>query len=336
MVIFFDGIIFKLQQTGGISVLFNELITRLPPDSYKLLTYIKNTSNLSNINSSYQSPRLLERYRNVDVASDFDIFHSTYYRTPKVKKCKVVTTVYDYTYEKYVSGFRSTIHSWQKNKAISESDKIICGSESTRNDLIEYSGSAFSERTVVIYNGVSNNYHSLSNVNTKQQVLFVGARSGYKNFKSVVCALENIKDLTLVCVGGGGFTAKERRLLEKHLYCRYSHLGYLTNSALNQVYNESFCLVYPSLYEGFGIPVLEAMQAGCPVIAVNSSSIPEVAGDAAFLIEKGTHEEIRDAILTLFDSSKRKTMVLKGLIQSKKFSWDITFNKTLQLYKELM
>lgn len=169
--ILFDGIIFKLQQTGGISVLFNELITRLPPESYKLLNYVKDTPDLKNINSHFQSPRLFERYRSVDVNGGFDIFHSTYYRTPKIKKCKVVTTVHDYTYEKFTSGFRKTVHSWQKNKAISDSDRIICVSESTRNDLIKYSGEKYIDRSIVIHNGVSNIYQQLTGVNIKSQVL---------------------------------------------------------------------------------------------------------------------------------------------------------------------
>lgn len=333
--ILFDGIIFKLQKMGGVSVLFKEIIARLPSDSYQLLSYIKESSGSKQDNFKFQSPRICERYRRVIFKEKIDVFHSTYYRLPKKKSCKVIMSVYDYTYERYVPGFRKTIHSWQKNKAISESDKIICISESTRNDLIKYSGDIYSERSTVIHCGVSEDYYPISGINVLPQVLFVGARSGYKNFKAVIFALIKLKDLNLVCVGGGDFTHEERRLLDKFLPGRYSCLAYLKNSELNQVYNQSLCLVYPSLYEGFGIPIVEAMRAGCPVIAVNCSSIPEVAGNAAVLIEKGEPDEIKDAISVLMDDVKRKSMIEKGYKQSKKFSWDKTFEDTLKVYNEL-
>ena len=130
--IFFDGIIFKLQKMGGVSVLFKEIIARLPRNNYQLLAFTKEPLSPKNINYKFQSPRLCERYRRVIFDKNTDIFHSTYYRLPDKKSCKVITTVYDYTYEKFTPGFRRTLHSWQKNKAISESDKIICISKTCK------------------------------------------------------------------------------------------------------------------------------------------------------------------------------------------------------------
>jgi len=335
--ILFDGIIYKLQSSGGVSVVFNELLSRLPRESYTLLGFKEEPPlNLSSENYIYESPRILERYRRALISHNFDLFHSTYYRLPAVKSCKVVTTVHDYTYERFASGFRRAVHSFQKRKCISESDKIICVSENTRQDLLEFSGASYEERTVVIHNGVSSDYYFRPEIDTEPQLIFVGARSGYKNFKSVVYALSSIEDINLVCVGGGGLSRTELKFLEKYLSGRYRHTGYLTNSELNLEYNRSLCLIYPSMYEGFGIPILEAMRAGCPVIAINSSSIPEVAGEAAILMDTGEPDEILNALKSIMFSTVRDDLVVKGLAQSKKFTWDETFKKTLDVYEELL
>ncbi|WP_346656869.1 glycosyltransferase family 1 protein [Pseudomonas sp. SWRI92] len=282
------------------------------------------------------SCKSFDRYRSVRTGPGYDIFHSTYYRLPVERSCSVVTTVHDYTYERYSSGLRRVVHSWQKNKAIKGSDKIICVSESTRRDLLEFSGLRADDNVVVIHNGVSDAYYPLEDVSLGPQVLFVGARAGYKNFTNAVLALEGLSGVKLLCVGGGQFDADELDMLERIVPGRYSHAGYLTNEQLNLEYNRSICLVYPSLYEGFGIPVLEAMRAGCPVVAVNSSSIPEVAGDAAILLECGEVEEMRSAIEFFCVTDNRSDFVGRGRIQAEKFSWDETFNKTLAVYEELL
>jgi len=335
--ILFDGIIFNMQDSGGVSVVFNEIISRLPQSSYLLLGGKKeNPLNIANDNYIYKPPRFLERLRRVKYGCHFDLFHSTYYRLPAVKSCKIVTTVHDYTYDYFSSGIRKAARSYIMNKSLSESDKIICVSENTRQDLIKFSGASYEDRSVVIHNGVSEDYYVIPEIDIQPQVIFVGARSGYKNFKSLVYALSTISDINLVCVGGGAFNLDEISIMEKYIKNRYRHAGFLTNTRLNIEYNRSLCLVYPSLYEGFGIPVLESMRAGCPVVAVNSSSIPEIAGDAAILMSEGHPDEIREAIAKIMLSNIKNTLIKKGLSQSKKFSWDKTFAKTLGVYEDLL
>lgn len=303
-------------------MLFNELISRLPPDSYEL-----------NLDAG---SKYLGRYRPVRSGEGCDIFHSTYYRLPIKKSCSVVTTVHDYTYERYSTGLRKAVHSWQKNKAIRGADKIICVSESTRRDLLEFSGHQNEQNVVVVHNGVSSEYFPLLDRVVRNQVLFVGARGGYKNFLNTVHAITSIGGVTLLCVGGGKFTASELAVLNKKLPGRFSHAGFITNEQLNVEYNRSMCLVYPSLYEGFGIPVLEAMRAGCPVIAVNTSSIPEVAGSAAILLDRGDVDEIRAAVDFFYVTKNRDDYIGRGLIQSSKFSWDKTYSETVAVYEQLL
>jgi mannosyltransferase len=335
--ILFDGIVYLLQQYGGISTLFREIVTRMPIHSYVLLGFHQEPPPaVTTKNYFFQSPRPFERYRRALTSHELDIFHSTYYRLPEAINAKIVTTVYDYTYEHFNSGIRRFVHSYQKNKAIAGSDIVICISESTRRDLLEFSGHVYDDRTVVIYIGASSDYCYIPEIEVAPQVIYVGARGGYKNFKSVVYALSILKDINLVCIGGGPFTEDEVFILNKHVHGRYRHKGYLTNAELNHEYNQSLCLIYPSLYEGFGIPILEAMQAGCPVVAVNISSIPEVAGDASILMEAGHPDEIIQAINTILISQNRNELVHKGLSQSLKFTWDKTFKQTLNVYENLL
>lgn len=334
--IIIDGIIYHLNSSGGIAVLYNELISRLPRESFQLLIFDKTPKlNISNITYFYNTPRILERYRQVIIKNTFDLFHSTYYRLPAIKSGKVVTTVHDYIYERFASSLKREVHSFQKKKSLSESDKIICVSECTRNDLLEFSGRSLEDKTVVIHNGVSEDYYFIPEIDFEPQVIFVGQRSGYKNFHSLIYALAKIKDVNLVCVGGGDFNRREIFLMEKYLKNRYSHKSFLSNASLNLEYNRSLCLVYPSLYEGFGIPILEAMKAGCPVIAVNKSSIPEVAGDAAVLMEMGQPDEISESIQKIMSKDFRDKLVSKGFLQAKKFGWEKTYKKTINLYEEL-
>jgi mannosyltransferase len=332
----FDGIVFSLQETGGISVLFAEIISRLPASSYELMGFRETPpAALERATYSYHRPRPFERYRRARTRAAFDVFHSTYYRLPTTRPSKVVTTVYDFVYERVAPVHKRAIHGFQKQKAIAGSDRIICISESSRRDLLEFSGRSLADRTVVIPLAASTSFYPLRDVTVLPQVLFVGARFGYKNFAAVVEALTTLDDISLVCVGGGSFTRTELDLLERRIPRRYRFAGYLSTAELNREYNSSLCLAYPSLYEGFGIPVLEAMRAGCPVVAVNRSSIPEVAGDAALLLETGRPDEIRDAIQRISITATRNDMVSKGSERAALFSWDETFRRTVAVYEEL-
>jgi mannosyltransferase len=335
--IYIDGVVFSLQSNGGISVLFRELISRLPRDIYRLGLYSANKKILSS-NEVLLNSRCMERYRDVCLSKEYSLFHSSYYRIPKKPRCKVVTTVHDFVYEKYFSGFKRSVHAFQKKRAVDHSDIVICVSESTKNDLLQIYGSKYEEKVVVIHNGVSNDYFFTNRDinNGADQVLFVGSRAGYKNFTSSVIAISELTDIKFLLVGGGALKSNELNFLKKHLPGRFKHVEYLSNADLNKEYNRSLALLYPSSYEGFGIPVLEAMKAGCPVIASNSSSIPEVAGDAAILMERSSAEEIKFSLNRLLDSDFRSELVRRGLLQAKHFSWDNTYNETIDVYKLLL
>lgn len=330
--IVYDGIIEKLQPMGGITVLFQQLLMRSNVSDVKYCSYVGDSNILtSEKNKINLKPRVLERYRDFKPKVDEnDIFHSTYYRLPS-SKTNIVTTVHDFTYEKFVMGLPKRVHIWQKYKAINNSDHIICVSNNTAMDL-QYYCNISADKISVIHNGVAEDYFPL-NVEFSENILFVGARSGYKNFDKAVDAVALSSRFNLRIVGSP-LSSTEVAFLDARLPNRYFYLGKLTNKELNREYNSAFALLYPSSYEGFGIPAIEAMSAGCPVVAINCSSLPEVVGDAGILLDSSEPELIHDALLAL--ENIRSKLICRGYVQAKKFSWDRCYNETRNVYKKFL
>lgn len=340
--IIFDGIIYSLQRHGGVTVYYNELLRRMKAeaaDDCRVVVYEGSAVNIESLPYGYETRavRLAERYRRCPLPEQASLFHSSYYRLPD-RRVPVVTTVHDFIYERFASGPRKWLHSWQKFAAIRASQAVICISESTRRDLLQFLPDVRPERLHVVHNGVSNVFHPLSPNEmpegaARPYVLFVGARSGYKNFIHLVQAMTGLRDLDLVCIGGGALTHQETELVERQLGGRFAHHMGVSDSQLNQFYNGALCLAYPSAYEGFGIPVLEAMRAGCPVVAMNSSSISEVAGGAAQLLPEASPEALQAAISCLGQSGRREHYRQLGLQRATLFSWDRTFAETCKVYE---
>lgn len=340
-----DGIIFSLQQTGGISVCFQELFKRVVARGLdaEMLLFDKAAEARVGGHSEYirqYRRRFQERYRACEVQAGTSLFHSSYYRVPTGGKIPVVTTVHDFTYERFNSGIRRWVHSTQKFNAIRKASAIICISHHTRKDLLELVPEIDERNVHVIYNGVGTAFHPVNDADgvpgRRPYALFVGSRVYYKNFLAAVEALAHVPDTELVCVGGGTFSGEELALLEKKLPGRYRHRGAISEAELNLLYNRAQCLLYPSSYEGFGIPVLEAMSAGCPVVALNASSIPEVAGDGALLLASAEPELLMTAIQQTADADIRNVLRHKGFRQASRFSWDESFIQTLAVYEQVL
>lgn len=343
MNIIFDGIIENLQSNGGCTVYFNELLTHFDIDNNNV-SYIDYTKKTGLISAdlpekikvlSVGKIRFSERWRDVDLCKSpgHSIFHSTHYRLAK-QNVKTVTTVHDFTYELYRKGPSRWMHSWQKFRAIRNSHLVICVSQNTADDLMKFCPIDPSKIRVV-YNGVSPDYYPLDNIQKTNEVVFIGARGWYKNFTLAVETLKHQPGLMLSIVGGGKLSNEEIQLLETTISGRYQWLGRLTDDQLNQVYNRAYCLFYPSSYEGFGIPVIEAMRSGCPVIAVNVSSIPEVAGSAAILTPQADVASFNQAFTTLSHQDTRNNLIQKGFEQASRFSWQKCYQDTLGVYHEL-
>ena len=176
-------------------------------------------------------------------------------------------------------------------------------------------------------------FKSLEN---QKYLLYVGHRTeSYKNFNVAVKAASLVKEKYKLVIVGEALSDEEKKFVEKEIGNRYLIISKLKNKELNYLYNKAFALLYPSLYEGFGIPIVEAMKTKCPVIAVNSSSIPEVAGNGAILIDNINPLAIFESLKRLENSEFRNQLTERGLKQSEKFNWDNTFNLYIDYYTYL-
>lgn len=360
MDILFDNIIYSLQSHGGISVVFHEIQKRILKDTYFKCKFIDypNKNVLGKgldiytqeiIKSNFLNlPISFERYLNPKVDINNCIFHSSYYRVAKSNPTiSNVTTIHDFTYEYFLNGLPKLIHKYQKGYAINHSKKIICVSEHTKKDLLKFYPHINEDDIVVVYNGVSDDYMPLS-IESKMQiselvpyqigeyVLYVGDRKcTYKNFEMLVEACKLAKS-SLVIVGGGDLKSDESLFLTEKLgQTGFIQLMGMSNQQLNLLYNCASFFVYPSLYEGFGIPVLEAQRAGCPVICSDQSSLPEVAGNGAIIIDKINERKIAEILIDFKSRSNVVDIINAGILNSLRFSWDKCYHDTKAVYMSI-
>lgn len=345
--VYLDDIIFSLQRHGGVTVIWENLINALISNGVdsrfidfrdamtnKVRPFIKIPKDQLIARDSL--PIAFERFRSVKVDDrDPFVFHSSHYRICNNPKAINVTTLHDFTYEYFFSGFRQKLHIWQKYNAIRKADVIVCISENTKKDLLKFLPDIPEKKIRIIHNGVSDCYHPLDHKNPEYEdcILFVGGRQSYKNFRfAVACAKEVNKKLLIV---GSPLSDAEKAIVEKELGKNgYISVTHPDDASLNSIYNSVLCLLYPSRYEGFGIPVVEAQKAACPVIALDSSSIPEIIGNAGLLLENSSVSEFKNAFNSL--TSQKQYLINAGLENSHRFSWDRMTSQYLDLYKELL
>lgn len=350
MKVIYDNIIYSLQKAGGISAYWSELSIRLTNKDIDIDFYEYQNKNIFSKQLrnkvkketfiSYKLSRYLNFFKKLPKGS---VFHSSYYRVANQKDVLNVTTIHDFTYEYFRTGLAKFIHTWQKRKAIKKSDAIICISKNTKKDLIKFCPNIKEDNIKVIYDGVSNDFFELDKcseyldgkfekLKSEKYILYVGDRSSYKNFDIAVEIANELSDYSFVIVGGGYLNNTEI----KNIKTQYLHFQGIDTKELNILYNNAFCLVYPSSYEGFGIPLVEAMQAGCPVVSTNISSIPEVVGDAALLVDDINYNCYLQEIKKLKNSDFRNILITKGFQQAQKFSWDKCAEETYEFYKKAL
>ena len=351
MKIIYDNLIFSWQRFGGISVVWSNLLQRMlqRQANIGILEYEsaeehnisrKSLSIPSNIITTLDKRFLkLKRYLNPSPSlikeQEKFIFHSSYYRTMNHPDAVNITTVHDFSYELFESNkLARFIHCWQKHRAIRHSDHIVCISENTRKDLFRILPDISANKVSVIYNGIDSRFHQIPNHTASQNfVLYVGKRDRYKNFNALINPLAQL-GLYLKIVGPQ-LTTEEIKTM-KTAGLKYDYCGVVSDEQLNQLYNDAFCLLYTSLYEGFGLPILEAQQAGCPVIAYNASSIPEVIGDKRLLLNSITKEELEEKIAILNSPLHRKKIIEKGIQNAARFSWDKMVDEYEKLYNLML
>ena len=271
-----------------------------------------------------------------------DIIHKTYfdefsYKTP------TVLTVYDLIHEKFHYLYGKDENYRPKKKAIESADIIICISKNTQEDLNFYYDLK-EKKTKVIYLASNLKFDKISNVkkNEKSYILFVGKRIGYKNFDKFLNAYsasnELRKNFKIKCFGGGEFIKAELKLINK-MNININEIENIQGNdiELSYLYHNARALVYPSKYEGFGLPILEAMDNECPVICSNTSSLPEVGGESVVYFNPENIEEMSYKISeTLMSDDKIKNLKIKGKERVKNFTWFNCAEETVKLYKSLI
>jgi len=359
--ILYDHQVFSWQRYGGISRYFYEIVSRLcrVSDDVSISLFLGlhiNGYGLSSLRDRCKyywgikrplipkTTKLMTFANNILfnlLASTFssDIYHQTYYTylMPSFTGKRIVT-VHDMIHEIYPEYFPSD-RSIKSNKRISimRASGIICPSTNTKNDLLRYYDVP-ENKIRVIAHGNSLNFNDKSpRIVTEPYILFTGQRLGYKNFNILLQAYAKSKRLVseykLVCFGGERICNEERQrisslgLTDKVIH----HFG--SDEVLANLYAHAAIFVYPSLYEGFGIPLLEAMHCRCPILASNTSSIPEVVGDGGLYFDPNDEDALSASIeQILSDSTLRNDLVRRGIEREKKYSWDACARETLEFY----
>lgn len=359
----FDNQIFLMQKYGGASRYFCEIYQNLVTNSeldariIAPLHFNKHLKDL-NISGNFYSKTSTSKYGFNKIYAKLsqamtnqkimnfspDVLHQTYYnsKVPKDDIKNNVLTVFDLIHEKFSPDAPIIAH---KKKCILEASHIICISESTKRDLQEYY--EIDECKISTIHLAASKLFSISTdlipiQNRNCNIVFVGQRSGYKNFTNFVKAFSNslhVKNgFKLVVFGGGKFTQSELELFNQLRITSNIVKMDGDDQFLRRLLNSSIAFVYPSLYEGFGIPVLEALLSGCIVLASNTSSLPEVGGVHVGYFDPSSLDSMQEALDSLEPSIPAYDQLAQsdGALWAQKFTWQSCAAKTLSLYKSFI
>ena len=325
----FDDIVYKLQRFGGISEYWDQVTKRV--------------ASMDGIATLRRAGHRWQRMH--AVASRAQVFHSSYFRFARTGGVQNVTTVHDMAYELGHAGhgLKAKLHCFERRRAYFASDALICISHSTRTDLLQVYPALERRCPIsVVPHGVSLGPDDALAARpgwAQQQapfVLFVGGRSSYKNFER---ALEGFahsglakQGMRLLCTGQSLSEYElelSRRLAVENAVVS---VGNVSRADLASLYACAHCLLYPSLFEGFGLPLLEAMRLGCPVVASSDSCIPEVAGDAALLVDARDPQAISEALLNMANTAIRADLIVRGHRRVEHFSWELSARQHAAVY----
>lgn len=277
------------------------------------------------------------------------LVHETYYsaKSSTPKNCPRVITVYDMIHELYKDKFGTHDRTTAcKKLAVERADHVICISESTRRDLIDIFAIR-EEKISVVHLGFDRlaektPFHDVKSSTEKPFLFYVGNRGGYKNFDGFIRAVASSnrlkKDFDIQAFGGGAFTKSELTKIES-IGFQPGQVRQISggDDVLGDLYYRATALVYPSLYEGFGLPPLEAMAHQCAVVSSNTSSMPEVVGDAGEYFDPTLTEEMAIAIENVvYSADRNQELISRGQERLEHFEWEKCAKRTLKIYHSLV
>lgn len=356
-----DEQIFAIQAYGGISRLFAELARQFIEHGVEGVTmnqlnapivtrYILDNPALSrelNVHPARNEWTALGRYLSrVRTHADADVVHNTFYLphglTP-TRGAKRIVTIHDMIPELLPSTRRRLDLLTLKRRYVDTADHVICVSEATRQDLLRVYPEVGAPISVV-HHGVDDRFRpgdaALPDL-PANYLLMVGNRSQYKDgailFRAFGRVAREVPGVDLVCIGGGPFTREERSVLGAEGIDGRVHQDVLSDPRMPAAYSNARAFVFPSRFEGFGLPVLEAMACGAPTVLAQASSLPEVGGDAALYFPVGDAESLADVLLLLLaDDNLAGDLRQRGIERARQFTWQRTAEETAQAYRKAL
>lgn len=335
----FDDVIYKLQKFGGVTTYWQNLLNYMNCQLGDDMALVE-----SSRFSRFTYPKVKSR-----------LFHSSYFRVARGSNEQMsVITVHDLSYEKrIVSNTLGAVYNlYERARAVKACDAIICISKNTRTDLLDYYGSVVIDKPIeVIHHGIDLSSFSPTldqDIGMKlfgldmgsPFLLFIGKRGGYKNFDLFLKAYSRSEtknfNIPIVCTGSKFTDLEIQRLHELNLTSLVHNIGIVNASVIKKLYKKALGLVYPSSYEGFGLPLVEAMASGCPIVASNSSCIPEIVGRTTSLFLDGDVFSFTLALDGLLSEPERREKIAYGLDQCKKFTLSQSMDHHLAFYRSLI
>ena len=356
--VLYDYQTFHIQRFGGISRYFYEIVSSMhevQPEiaiSFSMNQYIRNKKLTRHCYVPKRLFKILEGvFRSFNRSGsvkalrkgDFDLFHPTYYHPyflDSIGNKPFVLTIHDMTHERFPQYFSPTDPTPRHKRLLAEKAKrIIAISECTKRDVMEYLNVP-EEKIDVIYHGLTPQPLAEGRPEglPAHYLLYVGERRGYKNFELVVEAFTRIAkqhpSLHLVLTGRPLSRGEQETFQQGGLLERVRVMSDISDQVLAQLYRNASLFVYPSLYEGFGIPILEAFAQECPVVLSRASCFPEVAGEAAEYFDPTSLDGLVSALTkVLTDDGRRRDLVEKGKKRLKCFTWEETARQTEETYR---
>lgn len=351
----------RLIGASGIGTYLSNLIRQFAtfeiPFTLKILCErekLPNESNFEIVPTKSKIFSIAEQFELPRIAKGAELFHSPHHNVPVFWRKKLIVSIFDlihWVFPEYVPGLKGKFYLRMVASKIRKANAIIVPSQATKNEAIRIIGVP-EEKIFVVPLGVDETIFSRrtkSSVETvlkefglkySSYLLYVGHLKPHKNVRNLIKAylLSRTRGVKIPLILTGQY--KELRHwqnIDDLLSENVRYIGTVKSDLLPYLYNGARAFLFPSRYEGFGLPPLEAMACGVPVLCSNSTSLPEVCGDCAIIVNPDDLDSIAEGIVKIVDDDRtRQRLIDKGLANAKRFSWQLTAKRTLQIYTKIL